>query len=87
MKGEPALPQGLLHWGRYTLSLVHDSPVTEICVKQGSNRGHAPSTSYCSTEGVAPFIHCATSAGHALPVLVLRHQCWIVPPVPVLHHQ
>ncbi len=39
---------------RYTLSSVHDSPVTETCVKRGSNRGQGPICFYCPTEGVAP---------------------------------
>ncbi len=74
-KANQALPQGLLHWGAcYTLSFMHDSPVTETCVKRGSNRGQAPSAFYCSTEGVTPFAHCATSASS------LRHQCRLTAP-------
>jgi hypothetical protein len=33
IKGEPGLATGLTT-GRFTLSFVHDSPVTETCVKQ-----------------------------------------------------
>ncbi len=39
------MPQGLLPLGHYTLSYVHDSPVTETCVKQGSNIHCATSAS------------------------------------------
>jgi hypothetical protein len=75
MKENQALPQGLLHWGRYTLSFVYDSPVTETCVNRGSNWGQGP---ICFLLGVAPLqteppvpvhtappvpvTHCATSA-------------------------
>jgi hypothetical protein len=63
-KANQSLPQGLLHWGCYTLSFVHDSPVTETCVKQGSNRGQGPMCFLLLYQGSSsPFRHCATSAG------------------------
>ncbi len=43
MKGEPGLATGLTTLGAlYSLSFVRGSPVTETCVKRGSNRGQGP---------------------------------------------
>jgi hypothetical protein len=70
------LPQGLLHWGRYILSFLHHSLVTETSVKRGSNRGQGPICFLLLYRGSSPFTYCATSAG-------VRYQCLSAPPVPV----
>ncbi len=79
------MPQGLLHYGLYTLSFVRGSPVTETCVKQGSNRGQGPIRFLPHYRGSSPFTHCATSAGTLRhQCQSLRHQCrYTAPPVPV----
>ncbi len=56
MKGEPGLATLC-----YTLSFVRGNPVTETCVKQGSNRGQGFLRLY---RGSSPFTHCATSASN-----------------------
>ncbi len=62
----------------HTLSFVRGNPVTETCVKQGSNRGQGPIRFLLLYRGSSPFTHCATKAG------TLRHQCQCTaPPVPV----
>ncbi len=90
------LPHGLLHCGRYTLSFVHDSPVTETCVKRGWTVARAPFVSYCSTEGVAPLHTAPPVPVTALPVPVTAPPVPVTappvpvtaPPVPVtMHHQ
>jgi hypothetical protein len=79
--------KGLTTLGALLLSFMRGSPVTETCVKRGSNRGQGPIRFLLLYRGSSPFTHCATSAG-------LRHQCRYcatsastAPPVPVLRHQ
>jgi hypothetical protein len=59
-KDKPGLATGFTTLGGYTLSFMHDSPVTE-----DRSGARAPSASYCSTEGVAP-LHTAP----AVPVFI-----------------
>ncbi len=42
---------------------MRGSPVTETCVKRGSNRGQGPILFLLLYRGSSPFTHCATSAG------------------------
>ncbi len=51
--------------GRYTLSFMLESPVTETSVKRGSNRGQGPIYFLLLCRGSSPFTHCATSAGRS----------------------
>jgi hypothetical protein len=57
---------------------VRGSPVTETCVKRGSNRDQGPIRFLLLFRGSCPFTHCATSAGDTLCHqcrYTLRHQC------------
>ncbi len=83
MKGEPGLATGLTTLGAL---------LPFIRAWKSSHRG--PIHFLLLYRGSSPFTHCATSAGPAPPVLVLRHQCrycatsaGTAPPVPVSHAQ
>jgi hypothetical protein len=62
---------------------VRGSPVTETCVKRGSNRGQGPIPFLLLYRGSSPFTHCGTSAGTAPPVPVCATSAGTAPPVPV----
>ena len=80
MKGEPGPATGLTRSGLYSLSFVSGSPVTETCVKRGSNRGQGPIRFLLLYRGSSPFTHCATSAGHTVKPVPVH----TAPPVPAL---
>jgi hypothetical protein len=62
MKGDPGLATGLTTLGALH-PFIRGSPVTETCIKQGSNRGQGPIRFLLLYRGSSPFTHCATSAG------------------------
>jgi hypothetical protein len=64
MKGEPGLCHRAYSIRGSTPLFVRGSPVTETCVKRGSNRGQGPIRFLLLYRGSSPFTHCATSAGH-----------------------
>ncbi len=49
--------------GSTPFHFVRGSPVTETCVKWGSNRGQGPIRFLLLYRGSSPFTHCATSVG------------------------
>ena len=63
MKGEPGLATGLIALGALHPFIRRGSPVTETCVKLGSNRGQGPIRFLLLYRGSSHFTHCATSAG------------------------
>ncbi len=70
MKGEPGLATGLTRLGALLPFIRAWSPVTETCVKRGSNRGQGPIRFLLLYRGSSPFTHCTTSAGEIIQDII-----------------
>jgi hypothetical protein len=76
MKGKPGLAIMAYYIGGATpfhSCMIVRSP--KLVSSEDRTGARAPSASYCSTEGVAPFTHCASAGYCATSAGTLRHQC------------